>query len=104
MLKHPPGAEFFLAVQKSKQSHWFGNVCSFGLKPSLVDGLKPRGSRLGCSLQDGVQQGGRGAAPPKRLQVLQQRRAGRHGAGNVPQRSGTPCHAQSSLPPGTADT
>lgn len=51
-------------------------------------------------LQDGVQQGGRCSASRQRLQVLQQRRAGRHGVGHVPQRSGTSCHTQSALPPG----
>lgn len=51
-------------------------------------------------LQYGVQQGGCGPTSWQRLQVLQQWRAGWHGAGNVPQCSRTSCHTQSALPPG----
>lgn len=55
-------------------------------------------------LQDGVQQGGRGPTSWQRLQVLQQRRAGWHGAGDVPQCSRTSRHTQSTIPPGCIHT
>lgn len=55
-------------------------------------------------LQYGVQQGGCGPTSWQRLQMLQQWRAGWHGAGNVPQCSRTSRHTQSALPPGCIHT